>query len=226
MSVTELPDNLILLPFGKNNPHPEPIAPTEPDVDANVSASVPVASEILPAIEAVLFAADEPLSVKEISRILGELNVGLVKTALSTIIEAMERRGSGLMLVEVGAGWQLRTQRRYAKWVSRITEVKPLRLSTAAIETLSIIAYRQPTIRHDIESLRGVDCGGMVRNLIQRGLVKSVGRSEGVGRPLLYGTTPYFLEFFGLRDLSDLPALRDLRELEEDDAGDIGPLFD
>ena len=126
----------------------------------------------------------------------------------------------------MGAGWQLRTQRRYAQWVSRITEVKPLRLSTAAIETLSIIAYRQPTIRHDIESLRGVDCGGMVRNLIQRGLVKSVGRSEGVGRPLLYGTTPYFLEFFGLRDLSDLPALRDLRELEEDDAGDIGPLFD
>jgi segregation and condensation protein B len=220
------PDNLILLPFGKNNPHPEPIAPSEPEVTDKGKATAPVDSELMPAIEAVLFAADEPLSLKEISRILGDVNVGLIKAGVNTIIEAMKRRGSGLMLVEVGAGWQLRTQRRYAQWVSRITEVKPLRLSTAAIETLSIIAYRQPTIRHDIESLRGVDCGGMVRNLIQRGLVKSVGRSEGVGRPLLYGTTPYFLEFFGLRDLSDLPALRDLRELEEDDAGDIGPLFD
>ena len=220
------PDNLILLPFGKNNPHPEPIAPSEPAVTESESATAPVDSELIPAIEAVLFAADEPLSLKEISRILGDVNVGLIRTGVNTIIEAMKRRGSGLMLVEVGAGWQLRTQRRYAQWVSRITEVKPLRLSTAAIETLSIIAYRQPTVRHDIESLRGVDCGGMVRNLIQRGLVKSVGRSEGVGRPLLYGTTPYFLEFFGLRDLSDLPALRDLRELEEDDAGDIGPLFD
>jgi segregation and condensation protein B len=220
------PDNLILLPFGKNNPHPEPIAPSEPEVTDKGKATAPVDSELMPAIEAVLFAADEPLSFKEISRILGDVNVGLIKAGVNTIIEAMKRRGSGLMLVEVGAGWQLRTQRRYAQWVSRITEVKPLRLSTAAIETLSIIAYRQPTIRHDIESLRGVDCGGMVRNLIQRGLVKSVGRSEGVGRPLLYGTTPYFLEFFGLRDLSDLPALRDLRELEEDDAGDIGPLFD
>jgi segregation and condensation protein B len=224
--VLQPPDNLILLPFGKNNPHPEPIAPSEPADTDNKGASAPVDSELLPAIESVLFAADEPLSLKEIGRILGDVNVDLVKTAVNTLIEAMERRGSGLMLVEVGAGWQLRTQRRYSQWVSRITEVKPLRLSTAAIETLSIIAYRQPTIRNDIESLRGVDCGGMVRNLIQRGLVKSVGRSEGLGRPLLYGTTPYFLEFFGLRDLSDLPALRDLRELEEDEAGDIGPLFD
>lgn len=222
----DMPDNLILLPFGKNNPHPEPIAPTPPVVNEDVPSNAPADSELLPAVEAVLFAADAPLSLKEIGRILGEVSLPLVRTAINTIIESMERRGSGLILVEVGAGWQLRTHRRYAQWVSRITEVKPLRLSTAAIETLSIIAYRQPTIRQDIESLRGVDCGGMVRNLIQRGLVKSVGRSEGVGRPLLYGTTPYFLEFFGLRDLSDLPALRDLRELEEDDGGDIGPLFD
>jgi len=221
-----MPDNLILLPFGKNNPHPEPIAPTPPVVNEDVPSNAPADSELLPAVEAVLFAADAPLSLKEIGRILGDVSLPLVRTAINTIIESMERRGSGLILVEVGAGWQLRTHRRYAQWVSRITEVKPLRLSTAAIETLSIIAYRQPTIRQDIESLRGVDCGGMVRNLIQRGLVKSVGRSEGVGRPLLYGTTPYFLEFFGLRDLSDLPALRDLRELEEDDGGDIGPLFD
>jgi len=224
--VKDMPDNLILLPFGKNNPHPEPIAPTPPVVNEDVPSNAPADSELLPAVEAVLFAADAPLSLKEIGRILGEVSLPLVRTAINTIIESMERRGSGLILVEVGAGWQLRTHRRYAQWVSRITEVKPLRLSTAAIETLSIIAYRQPTIRQDIESLRGVDCGGMVRNLIQRGLVKSVGRSEGVGRPLLYGTTPYFLEFFGLRDLSDLPALRDLRELEEDDGGDIGPLFD
>jgi len=224
--VKDMPDNLILLPFGKNNPHPEPIAPTPPVVNEDVPSNAPADSELLPAVEAVLFAADAPLSLKEIGRILGDVSLPLVRTAINTIIESMERRGSGLILVEVGAGWQLRTHRRYAQWVSRITEVKPLRLSTAAIETLSIIAYRQPTIRQDIESLRGVDCGGMVRNLIQRGLVKSVGRSEGVGRPLLYGTTPYFLEFFGLRDLSDLPALRDLRELEEDDGGDIGPLFD
>ena len=98
-----------------------------------------------------------------------------------------------------------------------------MRLSKAAVETLAIVAYRQPVTRHEIEELRGVDCGGVLRSLVSRGLVKLAGRKDTPGRPLLYGTGQDFLQFFGLTDLSDLPTLRDLRELREDDPAE-GPV--
>ena len=222
----ETPDNLILLPFGASESVPVPVAPSAPAEFSDGEVNPPAPGELISAVEAVLFAAREPLSATDLCSILGIAERGLVMGAIRALITSMERRGAGIALVEVGGGWQLRTSTRYTTWTSRVTEVKPVRLSAAATETLSIIAYRQPTTCQDIESLRGVDCGGMVRKLIQRGLVRSVGKAEQPGRPLLYGTTPFFLEFMGLRDLSDLPALRDLHELEEDDSPEFGPLFD
>lgn len=172
---------------------------------------------LLPVLEAVLFAADRPLSVAELQDVLGLKSPQQIRAGLQVLKEASISRGSGVRIDEVAGGYQLRTHPKATEWVARLQEVKPVRLSNAAVETLAIIAYRQPVTRHAVEDLRGVDCGGMVRTLIHRGLVKTMGRSDTAGRPLLYGTTREFLEFFGLRDLSDLPALRDLREMQADD---------
>ncbi len=112
---------------------------------------------------------------------------------------------------------------RAAPYVARALGAKPVRLSRPAVETLAIVAYRQPVTRSEVEELRGVECGGVLRSLVSRGLVGTVGRTDDPGRPLLYGTTTGFLSFFGLGDLSDLPTLRDLREMQADDPAE-GPV--
>jgi len=213
-------DNLILLPgvihFAEEKE-------TQPPQEEEKSLVEPPSAELLlPVMEAVLFAADRPLSVEELQEVLGLQSAQQIRAGLQVLRESGISRGAGVRIEEVAGGYQLRTHPNATPWVTRLQEVKPVRLSNAAVETLAIIAYRQPVTRHDVEDLRGVDCGGMVRNLIHRGLVKTMGRSDAVGRPLLYGTTKEFLEFFGLRDLSDLPALRDLREMQADDPDD-GP---
>ncbi len=171
-----------------------------------------------PAVEAVLFASDKPLRFELLQDALGGVDPGALRGALTNLTRHYESRGAGIRLVEVAGGYQLRTVARAAAYVARARGVKPVKLSKAAVETLSIVAYRQPVTRLEVEGIRGVDCGGMLRMLLERGLVKVLGRRDEPGRPLVYGTTPEFLEMFGLRDLSDLPTLRDLRELQADDA--------
>jgi segregation and condensation protein B len=148
---------------------------------------------------------------------------GVVQGAIEALRESYMDRGSGLEIMEVAGGYQMRSVRRAAPYITRALGVRPVRLSKAAVETLAIVAYRQPVARQEIEELRGVDCGGVLRSLVTRGLVKLAGRKDTPGRPLLYGTGQDFLQFFGLTDLSDLPTLRDLRELREDDPQD-GPV--
>ncbi len=205
------PSNLIVLPGGRAE-----LPPSVP-IEDEVLEGVPSAELLLPAVEAVLFALGEPVPLQRLGEILGEPSPEKLLAALEALRLSHEHRGGGIRLVEVAGGYQLRTLPRVATWVARAREVKPLRLSKAAVETLSIVAYRQPVTRHELEKIRGVDSGGIVRSLIERGLVRVAGRSEVPGRPLLYGTTRAFLELFGLRDLSDLPTLSDLRELQEDD---------
>lgn len=159
------------------------------------------------AVEALLFAAPEPVTTAVLAEAL-ELAPGEVEVALRVL--ELRRRSTGVELCRVAGGWQLRTAPRFAGPVAALRGVKPDRLSRAALEALSIIAWRQPVTRPEVERLRGVDSGGVLKTLLQRGLIKVAGRSTDPGRPLVYRTTRQFLEVFSLPDLSALPTLEQL----------------
>lgn len=166
-------------------------------------------------IESVLFAAGAPLTVKRFVEILaGPRGSGPkakeVEQALQQLQEEYAPGKRGIHLVEVGGGYQLRTARENAQWVRAVFRDKPARLGRATLETLAIVAYKQPATRADIEAVRGVEAEAALSTLLDRRLVKIVGRKDAVGRPLLYATTPDFLEAFGLNDLKDLPSLKEL----------------
>jgi segregation and condensation protein B len=166
-------------------------------------------------VEALLFLAEKPLAPEEVRQATG-IELERVKKALNAL-SGMYREGvSGVVLHEVSGGWQLRTAPDVAEHARRFLKVKPQRLTRAALETLAIIAYRQPVTRPEIEDIRSVDCGAVVKALLERRLVKILGKKEEPGRPMLYGTTKEFLEFFALKDLASLPTLREFHELSEE----------
>lgn len=186
--------------------------------DDDPDALAPPPSHLLEsAVEALLLAADGPVSLHLLNSWLAEPGEPNVRQALRSIAARLDRQRGGWRLIEVAKGWQLRTDVRFARWVARMRGGRPQRLSNAAMDVLSILAYRQPCTRSEVDQLRGVDSGGVLRLLCDRGLAAVMGRKDVPGRPLLYGTTKNFLTLFGLRDLSDLPTLRDLRELRRDD---------
>ncbi len=169
---------------------------------------------IKPIIESLLFMAEDPLSVDRIKRILGDqAHSGEIREALETIAAEHDARQGGFYLNPVAGGWQFRTRPEYNQWIKKLIHPKPLRLSKAALETLVIIAYKQPIIRSDIEHLRGVDCGGVLRALLERKLIRVLGRREIAGRPLIYATTKRFLEVFDLKSLKDLPTPKEIQDL-------------
>ena len=166
-------------------------------------------------IQGLLFVADRPLSVDQLYE-----STGIEREKIAEALEKLagiHREGvNGIVLHEVAGGWQLRTDPGAAEYVRRFLKVKPQRLTRAAVETLAIIAYRQPVTRPEVEDIRGVDSGAVIKALLERRLVKILGKKEEVGRPILYGTTKEFLEFFALRDLSSLPTLREFQELSKE----------
>ncbi len=164
-------------------------------------------------IESLLFVAEEPLTVDKIKRITAPAETKDVKDALTALSEEYEARPGGFYLDEVAGGYQIRTRPEYNEWIRKLIHPRPLRLSKAALETLVIIAYKQPIIRSDIEHLRGVDCGGVLRVLLERKLIRVLGRREIAGRPLIYATTKHFLEVFDLKNLKDLPTPKEIEEL-------------
>ncbi len=170
-------------------------------------------------IESLLFAADEPLTADKLKSILETVDTREIRAALGCLQEEYNQRGGGFGLFEVAGGWQLRSRPEYNEWIKRLLQPSPQRLSKAALETLALIAYRQPIIRADIEHIRGVDCGGVLRQLMERKLIRVLGRREIPGRPLIYATTRTFLELFDLRDLKDLPSPREIQELGNAYAG-------
>ena len=123
-----------------------------------------------------------------------------------------ETRQGGFFLNQVAGGYQIRTRPEYMEWIKRLLQPKPMRLSKAALETLAIIAYKQPVIRSDVEHIRGVDCGGVLRVLLERKFIRVLGRKEIAGRPLIYATTKRFLEVFDLKNLKDLPTPKEIEE--------------
>ena len=164
-------------------------------------------------IESLLFASDHPLTLAELKRLVGERDGGKLTAAIDDL--RARREESGVQVMQAAGGWHLRTNPENVAWVSRILAGKPPRLSRALLETLAIVAYRQPITRPEIDEIRGVDCGPVLKTLLERSLVRMIGKKEEVGRPILYGTTPEFLRTFSLRDLSELPTLREFHELGE-----------
>jgi segregation and condensation protein B len=172
-------------------------------------------AQIRNVIESVLFVAAQPLSIEQLYESTG-IDKEKIEDALGKL-QGKKRDGiSGVVLHEVAGGWQFRTAAESAEYVRRFLKVKPQRLTRAAVETLAIIAYRQPVTRPEIEDIRGVDSGAVLKALLDRRLIKIVGKKEEVGRPILYGTTREFLEFFALKNLSALPTLREFHELTEE----------
>jgi len=164
-------------------------------------------------IESLLFVSDRPLTLADLKRLTGERQVA----RLTAAVEALQARRAetGIQVIAVAGGWHLRTHPENVAWVSRLIAGKPVRLSRAMLETLAIVAYRQPVTRPEIDEIRGVDCGPVLGTLLERGLVRIIGKKEDVGRPMLYGTTPEFLRTFSLKDLNELPTLREFHELSE-----------
>jgi segregation and condensation protein B len=181
--------------------------------------------DITDIIESLLFVADEPLSLDKLKSILETVESKEIKAALQVLADRYENQGGGFCLYEVAGGWQLRSRPEYTPWIKRLLQPSPQRLSKPALETLAIVAYNQPIIRADIEHIRGVDCGGILRQLMERKLIRVLGRKEIPGRPLIYATTKLFLETFGLKDLRDLPTPKEIEEMASamEDIGPGGP---
>jgi segregation and condensation protein B len=185
-------------------------------------------------VEAILFASDAPLRVEDIARADELLDEDRVEAALELLRMEYDEADRAFQVVEVAGGYQLLTRPEFAPYLDRFDTVpRPARLSGAALETLAIIAYRQPVARLEIEYIRGVGSSGVMKTLQDRDLVEVVGRAEGLGRPLLYGTTRTFLEHFGFRSLDDLPRpeelpviLRDRIELDLDTEEAESPAVD
>ena len=165
-------------------------------------------------LESLLFAAGEPVSIARLAAVLENVAQKDIRQALSAMAAAYASGARGMVLEEVAGGYQLRTPKEHALYVRKLLAAKPPRLSRPLLETLAIIAYRQPITGPEIEQLRGVDCGGVLDTLIERRLVKIAGRKDAPGRPMVYATTPEFLETFGLKDLEQLPDLGELREID------------
>ncbi len=166
-------------------------------------------------LQSLLLVADKPVSIDALHQSTGIAKKSL-KEALERMALELREAESGIVLEEVSGGWQFRTDVESAEYVRRFLQVKPQRLTRAAVETLAIIAYRQPVTRPEIEEIRSVDSAAVLKALLDRRLVKILGKKEEVGRPILYGTTKEFLEFFALKDLASLPTLREFQELTKE----------
>ena len=170
----------------------------------------------LPAIiESLIFAAEAPLSLDRLCELLHEYEREEIKAALAELGQFHEERGGGFSLVEVAGGWQFRTRPAFQEYVVRHVKTRTSKFSPSALETLAIVAYRQPVTRTEVEYLRGVDCGGVLKTLLEKKLVRIMGKKDIPGRPLIYGTSKEFLEVFGLKDLKGLPTLKEIMALDE-----------
>ncbi len=167
-------------------------------------------------VEAILFVSSEPLSVDRLQGVVEGVSRAELMSALRALQADHAVEGRGLQVVEVAGGFQIATRPDCAPWIKRLEKAKAgAKLSRSAMETLAIVAYKQPLVRAEIEQIRGVDTAGVLKTLLDRRLIRIVGRKDIPGRPIMYGTTKQFLQAFGLKDLASLPALRDIKDLKE-----------
>jgi segregation and condensation protein B len=183
-----------------------------PEPEAEQAAIEPEKHKAL--LEALLFASDKPLTVQRLRQLTKIPDLPRIQALVDEIQADFADRG--MVLQEVSGGYLFRTHHAYSTWVQQLIQGRPVRLSRAQLETLSIVAYRQPITRPEIDQIRGVDSGATLKLLLDRHLIRILGKKEEPGRPLLYGTTKEFLDFFSLKDLRELPTLREYSELSEE----------
>jgi segregation and condensation protein B len=172
--------------------------------------------ELKAILESLLFVTAEPVPLERLMVALGTVSRIELRQALQSLREDFDRDGRGVQVVELAGGYQMVTRAEYAPWITRLAKAKASpKLSRSAMESLAIIAYKQPIVRSEIEQIRGVEVSGVLRTLLERKLIRMVGRKDVPGRPIMYGTTKLFLQQFGLSDLSQLPPLREFKELGE-----------
>ena len=171
--------------------------------------------EKIAVIEALLFASETPLTAERMAEILSDTEKKEIVSFLEGLMREYEARGGGICLQEVAGGFQFRTRTDLAPWIRKLKAGRPAMLSSAAMETLAVVAYRQPLVKSEIDRIRGVDTSGVLKGLLEKKIVRIVGRKDVPGKPIIYGTTRKFLEVFNLKDLSELPTLRELKDLQE-----------
>ncbi len=180
--------------------------------------------EIKRVIEALLFVHQHPLTIDNIVKVMeDEVGKKVIKEILDELVGEYGEMGRSFHLAEVSEGYQFRTKADYASWIKSLRKVKPMRLSKSSLEAMAIVAYRQPIVRAEVEQIRGVDSGWVLNSLLEKGLIKILGRKEVAGRPLVYGTSRRFLEVFGLMNLGGLPTLKELDDLRGEEGVEPQP---
>jgi segregation and condensation protein B len=173
-------------------------------------------------IECLIFASDTPLTVEKIKSVLEDKSKKEIKALIEELIQDFQNLDRGIFIREVANGFQFCTRPEYAHLIQKLRKTKPYSLTQPTLETLAIIAYRQPVTKAEIELVRGVDCGGVLRTLLEKKLIAIKGKKEVIGRPFLYATTSRFLEVFGLENLPSLPSIEEIKQLKNSDI----PLFE
>ena len=181
--------------------------------------------ELKSVIESLLFVADGPQTLQRFGELLEPADRQSIRDVLNELQGEYENQNRGVRLVEVAGGYQLRTAKVNADWVKKFLGGRPARMGKATLETLAIVAYRQPITKAEVEAIRGVDVDGVLTTLLERNLIRAVARKDVPGRPFLYGTTPEFLQLFNLKDLSHLPTLKEMDEISLPEIpGDVLPV--
>jgi segregation and condensation protein B len=168
-------------------------------------------------VESLLFVHDQPLTLDRLSLLLEEHERSDIRIALDELMQEYCAAERGIVLAQVAGGYQLRSRPENADYIRRLTKSRGVKFSQSALETLSIIAYRQPITRAEVEYLRGVDSGGVLKTLLEKKLLRILGKKDVPGKPLIYGTSREFLELFGLKDIGSLPTLKEIQELAPPD---------
>ncbi len=166
-------------------------------------------------IEALIFASDTPLAPEKIRSVFPEMDKKDIQEIIAQLVTDYNERQGGIFLQEVAGGFQFRTNPELSQWIKKLKSTKSHSLSPQALETLAIVAYKQPIVKSEIEDIRGVDVGGPLKGLLEKKLIRIVGRKDVPGKPIIYGTTRKFLEVFNLKDIMDLPNIRELKELHQ-----------
>lgn len=203
-------------------PDQPPSTEEAPVEEADIATDSLDEQELKSIIESLLYVSQDPLTVDKVTSVLAGPPKVVVNNAMRALQQDYDQDGRGLHIVEIAGGFSMVTRPDCAPWITRLQKVKAsAKVSRSALETLAIIAYKQPMVRADIEQIRGVETSGVLRTLLDQKLIRMVGRKDIPGRPILYGTSKVFLQRFGLRDLRDLPPLREFKDLGQGEAQDL-----